>query len=157
MSPEPPSTRTPAGDAFTTLVLQILRLNAHLVDAGDELARPAGQTSARWQVMGIIEHGPATVAQVARALGLARQSVQRVADLLTQEGIAEYLPNPADRRADLLQLTDKGVAALQTIQAAQRTWANVLGAEIGEDELRRASEVLARVMESVAGRTAKPG
>lgn len=151
MSLDPPPIRTTAGDAFTTLVVQILRLNAHLVAAGDELARPAGQTSARWQVMGIIEHGAATVAQVARTLGLARQSVQRIADLLAEDGIAEYVPNPADRRADLLQLTDPGRAALQAIQAAQRTWANALGAEIGEDELRRASEVLGRVMEAVAG------
>lgn len=150
MSPDAPSSRTPAGDAFTTLVVQVLRLNGLLVAAGDELARPAGQTSARWQVLGIIEHGPATVAQVARALGLARQSVQRVADLLEQDGLAAYIPNPADRRADLLQLTEAGHAALRTIQTAQRTWANALGAEVGEDELRRASEVLGRVMEVLA-------
>ena len=154
MSPESPSPRTPAGDAFTALVVQILRLNAHLVAAGDELARPAGQTSARWQVMGILEHAPATVAQVARALGLARQSVQRVADLLEADGIAEYVPNPADRRADLLQLTENGRAALQTIQKAQRTWADALGAEIGEDELRRTSEVLRKAMEAVVTREA---
>ena len=151
MSPDAPSSRTPAGDAFTALVVQVLRLNGLLVAAGDELARPAGQTSARWQVLGIIEHGPATVAQVARALGLARQSVQRVADLLEHDGLAEYISNPSDRRADLLQLTAAGRAALRTIQSAQRTWADALGAEIGEDELRRASEVLGRVME-VMGR-----
>jgi DNA-binding MarR family transcriptional regulator len=150
MSHHGPSSRTPAGDAFTTLVVQVLRLNGLLVAAGDELARPAGQTSARWQVLGIIEHGPATVAQVARALGLARQSVQRIADLLAGDGIAEYVANPADRRADLLQLTDAGHAALRTIQTAQRTWADALGARIGEDELRRASEVLGRVMEAVS-------
>jgi DNA-binding MarR family transcriptional regulator len=104
--------------------------------------------------MGILEHAPATVAQVARALGLARQSVQRVADLLEADGIAEYVPNPADRRADLLQLTENGRAALQTIQKAQRTWADALGAEIGEDELRRTSEVLRKAMEAVVTREA---
>jgi DNA-binding MarR family transcriptional regulator len=149
MSSELPPSRTPAGDAFTTLVVQILRLNGHLTAAGDALARPAGQTSARWQVMGVVEHGPATVAQIARALGLARQSVQRIADLLEADGLAEFVANPADRRAGLLQFTDAGRAALRTIQSAQRAWANTLGAEIGEDDLRRASEVLARVGEVV--------
>jgi len=57
MSSDDSSARTPAGDAFTTLVVQILRLNGHLTAAGDALARPAGQTSARWQVMGVVEHG----------------------------------------------------------------------------------------------------
>jgi DNA-binding MarR family transcriptional regulator len=150
MSSESPSSRTPAGDAFTTLVVQILRLNGHLIAAGDALARPAGQTSARWQVMGVVEHGPATVAQIARALGITRQSVQRVADLLAADGLAAYAPNPADRRADLLELTGAGHAALRAIQAAQRDWANALGAQLGEDALRSASEVLARVSEAVA-------
>ncbi|HET7232023.1 MAG TPA: MarR family transcriptional regulator [Longimicrobium sp.] len=149
MSPDNPPSRTPAGDAFTALVVQILRLNGHLIAAGDALARPAGQSSARWQVMGVVEHGPATVAQVARALGITRQSVQRVADLLEGDGLAEYAPNPADRRADLLQLTDAGRAALRTIQSAQRRWADALGAEIGEDALRQAGEVLGRVAEVV--------
>lgn len=147
MSLENPPSRTSAGDAFTTLVVQILRLNGHLTAAGDALARPAGQTSARWQVMGVVEHGPATVAQVARALGLARQSVQRIADLLEKDGLAEFVANPADRRAELLQLTDAGRSALRTIQSAQRAWANTLGAQIGEEDLRRASKVLARVAE----------
>jgi len=150
MQADTPPARTPAGDAFTTLVVQVLRLNGHLIAAGDALARPAGQSSARWQVMGMAEHGPVTVAQIARALGLARQSVQRVADLLERDGLAEYVPNPADRRADLLQLTPEGRAALRAIQAAQRTWADALGAEIGEGELRRAGEVLGRVLEVVA-------
>jgi len=149
MSSENPPSRTSAGDAFTTLVVQILRLNGHLTAAGDALARPAGQTSARWQVMGVVEHGPATVAQVARALGLARQSVQRIADLLEADGLAEFVANPADRRAELLQLTDAGRAALREIQSAQRTWADALGAQVGEEDLRRASEVLGRVMEVV--------
>ncbi|HET7463610.1 MAG TPA: MarR family transcriptional regulator [Longimicrobium sp.] len=152
MSYDDPPSRTPAGDAFTALVVQVLRLNGHLTAAGDALARPAGQTSARWQVMGVVEHGPATVAQVARALGLARQSVQRIADLLEGDGLAEFIPNPADRRAALLQLTVAGRAALRTIQTAQRAWADALGAEIGEDALRQASEVLARVAEVVASR-----
>jgi len=150
MQADTPPARTPAGDAFTTLVVQILRLNGHLIAAGDALARPVGQSSARWQVMGMVEHGPITVAQIARALGLARQSVQRVADLLERDALAEYLPNPADRRADLLQLTAAGRDALRAIQAAQRTWADALGAEIGESELRRAGEVLGRVLEVVA-------
>lgn len=157
MSLDDPPLRTPAGDAFTTLVVQILRLNGHLTAAGDALARPAGQSSARWQVMGVVEHGPATVAQVARALGLARQSVQRIADLLEADGLAEFTPNPADRRAALLQLTAAGRAALRTIQQAQRAWADALGAQLGEEDLRRASEVLARVAEVVANGSPKDG
>jgi DNA-binding MarR family transcriptional regulator len=132
--------------------VRVFQLDGLFSAAGDALARPAGQTSARWQVMAAIEDGPATVAQIARRLRLARQSVQRVADLLETDGIAAYEDNPGHRRAKLLRLTGKGAKALRTIQAGQRRWANALGAEIGERDLRQASKVLSRVLNTLANR-----
>src|SRR5689334_25418410 len=102
------------------VAIQVLRLAGVLAAAGDALAQPAGQTSARWQVLAGAEHAPSTVAQVARRLGLARQSVQRVADLLEREGLAAYEDNPEDQRAQLLRLTPRGRSALAAIQKAQR-------------------------------------
>ena len=141
--------RTSAGDAFSGLAFRAIRLGALLNAIGDTLAEPAGQTSARWQVLAGAEHGPATVAQIARALGLARQSVQRVADLVVRDGLATSGENPDDRRADLLTLTTKGRGALTAIQEAQRVWADEHGARVGERDLARASEVLDRVLESL--------
>lgn len=143
--------RTAAGDAFSTLAILILRLAGHLTAAGDELARPAGQTSARWQVLAAAEHAPATVAQIARSLGLARQSVQRIADVLMDEGLAVYEENPAHQRAKLLRLLPRGRAALRAIQAAQHPWADGLGARIGETDLRRATAVLERLLQELGG------
>ncbi|HEU5058207.1 MAG TPA: MarR family transcriptional regulator [Kofleriaceae bacterium] len=121
-----------------------------LTAAGDALAAPAGQSSARWQVLAAAENGPATVAQIARMLGLARQSVQRVADLLADEGLAAYRPNPEHQRAMLLELTARGRSALAAIQRAQRGWADRLGAAVGEVDLQRAAAVLDRVGEALA-------
>jgi DNA-binding MarR family transcriptional regulator len=142
--------RTPAGDAFSALVVHLFRAHGHLVAAGDAIARPAGQSTARWQVLACVEHGPATVAQIARAMALTRQSVQRVADLLADEGLAVYQPNPAHRRAKLLALTDRGREALAIIQRGQRAWADAVGAEVGEPDLRRAGEILAAVLAAIA-------
>jgi DNA-binding MarR family transcriptional regulator len=137
--------RTEEGDAFSVLAFQILRLSAILTTAGDELARPAGQTSARWQVLAAIQYYPVSVAEIARALSLARQSVQRIADVLEREGFAEYTDNPDHARAKLLGLTAKGKSSLATIQDAQRAWADAIGAQIGTVSLKRASKVLQRV------------
>jgi DNA-binding MarR family transcriptional regulator len=141
-----PGSRTPAGDALSELVVLVFRLDGALTAAGDQLAEPAGQTTARWRVLASVEEGPATVSQVARAWGLARQSVQRVADALVREDWAAYEENPGHRRAQLLRLTPRGRRALRRIQEAQRPWADALGAEIGEPDLRRASSVLAQVL-----------
>jgi DNA-binding MarR family transcriptional regulator len=142
--------RTAAGDAFSTFAILVLRVAGYLAAAGDELARPVGQTSARWQVLASIDAEPAPVAQIARTLGLARQSVQRIADALTEDGLTAYEDNPAHRRAKLLRLLPDGRAALRAIQAAQRPWADALGALIGASELRRASEVLEQVLQELS-------
>jgi DNA-binding MarR family transcriptional regulator len=137
--------------AFTRLVLLVFRLNGLLLDAGDRLAAPVGQTSARWQVMGVIDHEPLTVSAVARAMGLRRQSVQRTADLLVADGVAEYLDNPADRRARLLTLTPAGRRALRTIEHAQHAWAAELGEGVGLEPLLQAEAALEKMIALLRG------
>ena len=144
-----PESRSAAADALSALVVQVFRLNGRLIAVGDELAGTAGQTSARWFVLAAVDQAPASVAQIAQRLNLARQSVQRVADLLVQDKLASYEDNPHHRRAKLLQLTPAGRGALKKIQAAQRPWADSLGAKIGEVELRQANDILARVLENL--------
>jgi DNA-binding MarR family transcriptional regulator len=135
--------------AFRALVVQVFRLNGMLTAAGDALAAPAGQTSARWRVLAAVEEEPNTVAQIARAWSLARQSVQRVADLLERDGLIAYEDNPAHRRASLVALTPQGRAALGRIQKAQRAWAKAVGEEVGARDLETAGALLARVMAAV--------
>jgi DNA-binding MarR family transcriptional regulator len=148
----PPPRRSRDGDAFAALAICVLQLAGHLTTAGDALAKPAGQTSARWQVLAAASHATMSVAQIARALGLARQGVQRLADLLEADGLARYDDNPAHLRAKLLILTPKGRKVLDAIKARQAVWANALGAEIGESGLREAHEVLARVLAALKAR-----
>src|SRR5215208_5310073 len=146
---EPPS-RTPAGDAFTTLLGQVIGLTRRFTTAGEALAKPAGQTLARWLVLETIQDQPATVAQIGRTLHLARQGVQRLADLLVRDSLAAYEDNPTHRRAKLLRITPAGRTALRTIQTAQAAWADALGAKIGEEELRQTSILLDRVLQAAS-------
>jgi DNA-binding MarR family transcriptional regulator len=141
--------RTPAGDAFTAFLGQVIGLTRRFTIAGEALAKPAGQTLARWLVLETIQDRPATVAQIARTLVLARQGVQRLADLLVRGGLAAYEDNPAHRRAKLLRITPQGRATLRAIQTDQAAWADALGTRIGEAELRQASILLDRVLQAV--------
>jgi DNA-binding MarR family transcriptional regulator len=67
---------SPSEAAMTDLVLEIFRVNGLLLAVGDRLTKELGLTSARWQVMGALADGPLTAAQIARKMGLKRQSVQ---------------------------------------------------------------------------------
>jgi DNA-binding MarR family transcriptional regulator len=46
-------------------------------------------------------------------------------------------------------MTPAGRTALRTIQTAQAAWADALGAKIGEQELRQASILLDRVLQTL--------
>ena len=79
-----------------------------------------------------------TVAEIGRRMGMTRQGVQRVADLLVEQGLAEYRPNPAHRRAKLLACTEAGYWAIRKIALVQRPWADRIAAEIGTEALHQA-------------------
>lgn len=136
------ATHSPAGTALTDLVLETFRLNGRLLAAGDRLTAPLGLTSARWQVLGAIAGGALPVAQIARNMGLTRQSVQRTVDLLDDEGLVAFAPNPNHRRAKLVGLTVEGRRRLGSASRGQIRWANDRAHAIGERDLRGAVRVL---------------
>jgi len=83
---------------------------------GEGLAARQGQTQARWQAMWIIDlEDRLTVPQIARRLGVARQSVQRVVDELAEEGLVAATLNPDHKTSPLFQLTDQGRTVLEAI------------------------------------------
>ncbi|QBI53106.1 MarR family winged helix-turn-helix transcriptional regulator [Streptomonospora litoralis] len=146
---------------LSAAALASFRLNGRFLAAAEELARPAGLTAAWWQVLGAVLHEPLPVADIARAMGMTRQGVQRVAHLLVEHGLAEYLPNPAHRRAKLLRPTTEGYAAVRRIHPAHRALALRLSAEMGPDRLASAVEALHglnRALDDIAAEeTTAPG
>jgi DNA-binding MarR family transcriptional regulator len=120
--------RTPAGDALTSLVLDLFRLNNRLLTAGDRLVAPLGLTSARWQILGAIvaAERPQPVAWLARDLGANRQNVQRIVNDLHRERLVAFEANPHHRRAQLVVLTDKGRQTFDAAMRLQSPWINSL-------------------------------
>jgi len=134
-----------AGEVFTELVLEVFRVNGLALEAGDALTEALGLSSARWQVLGVVDHEPAPVANVARVMGLARQSVQQTADVLERDGFIEYQENPHHRRAKLITMTARGREALRKVEARQAAWANQLAASLDARALKATVEGLRQV------------
>jgi DNA-binding MarR family transcriptional regulator len=124
--------------------LTSFRLNGQLIALAEELARPVGLTAAWWQVLGAALGEPQSVSEIARAMGLTRQAVQRIADLLVERGLAAYAENPAHRRAKLVTPTPAGRDAVAAINPAHGSAAKALVAELGAARL---AEVLAGMHE----------
>jgi DNA-binding MarR family transcriptional regulator len=142
---------TEAGKAFTDLVLETFRFNGRLLAAGDKLTRPFQLTSARWQVLGMIEDQSLSVAQIARKVGLARQNVQRLADILEQEELVEYAPNPDHKRAKLVCLTERGRTTITKLGVCQQSWANSAASGVSAAEIQAATDLMRKLRMRLEG------
>lgn len=135
----------PAQQLLSAAAITSFRLNGQFLAIAEELARPAGLTAARWQVLGAVLGEPLPVAGIARAMGITRQGVQRIADVLVAAGLAEYRPNPAHRRAKLLAPTPAGYEAVRRINPDHAIMAARLVEAMGEGELAAAVDALRRL------------
>ena len=129
-------------DLLSAASIATFKLNGQFLTLAEDLARPAGLTAAWWQVLGAVLAGPLPVAGIAREMGLTRQSVQRIADILVEHGLAGYRANPAHRRAKLLVPTEAGRAATGRIGPAHADAAGRLAAALGEEALAEAVDTL---------------
>lgn len=150
---------TPALDpAFQRLVGEVFRLNGQLLAAAEELARPIGVTPAGWQTIAILRDEALTASEIARRLGMRRQSAQHNVNRLVSQGLVELQTNPGHRRAPLAALTPAGrqtMAALYRLQgelAARFT----RGLGLGAAALDALAGTLRQVRETGSGDSLAP-
>jgi DNA-binding MarR family transcriptional regulator len=143
----PDGQRTPEGEAATQLILATFRANGLLLAAGDQLAAGQGLTSARWQVLGAIALAkrPLTVPQIARRMGLTRQSVHATTNRLLADGLVELVPNADHQRSPLVRLTELGHTTYQAVDSRQAAWANRLTHGLSRTDLEAATRVLGQL------------
>src|SRR5437867_2372310 len=145
--------RTPAGDALTSAMLDLFRLNSLLLTAGDRLVARLGLTSARWQILGAVvaaDH-PQPVAWLARNLGANRQNVQRIINDLHKEGLVAFEANPHHRRAQLVVLTDKGRQAFDAAMRLQAPWINSLSEGLLVKDVKTVHRVITALRKKLEG------
>lgn len=105
-------------DSYRLLIADVYELAGVSRHTAGELAATQGQTVARWHLLSVISAEALSVAAAARRLGLARQSVQRVANDLRADALLVVRPDPKDRRAPLLHITATGRRVLGRLQSA---------------------------------------
>jgi DNA-binding MarR family transcriptional regulator len=132
------------------LVAEVFELAGVLRRDGETIAKLAGQTQARWQVMWIAATGRLSVAMIARRLGLTRQSVQRVADEIVADELASFEPNPDHQRSPLLILTPTGQRTLDTINHTSRERNLQQAAAVGEDGISELRRLVSRYRDAVS-------
>ena len=136
-------------DDIALLVADIYEAAGALRKSGEAVAKTAGQTQARWQLLSAISDDATPVPRAARRLGVSRQGVQRIANNLVDDGLAQWAPNPDHRSSPLLMLTPDGRRTLAAI--TDRSWAahRALTSDIAEADIAVARNVLQRLTAAV--------
>ena len=129
-------TESPAA-LIPLLVADVFHLAGAFRKLGGRIASRVGQTQARWQVLSVLSGGQQTVAQMARRLGYARQSVQRTADQLVKARLARYEANPDHKTSPLVEITEQGTSTLTRITREAEKWHIQLTSELKPSELAR--------------------
>ena len=132
-------------DPPSRFALAIFWVNGLLMNTGEKITSPVGQSSARWQVLGRAGFTPQTVAQMAREMGLARQSVQRVVNALKDDGLVTLEEIPNDKRTSLVTLTRAGQKVLATIYERNSVWTKRIMRRISVEEFEKAIEQLEHI------------
>lgn len=142
MSTEASATADPHDVLGYLLKHATLKLMA-LTDAALE---PCGIDSKDFGALRVLAHRPPTSQlQVAQTLGIDRTTMVALLDVLERKGIVTRRPDPADRRRNVVELTDHG---LRTYDAARVAYGKAESAFLAAvspdaaDQLRRTLRTL---------------
>jgi DNA-binding MarR family transcriptional regulator len=75
-------------------------------------------------------------------MGLTRQSVQRIADLLAEARLVRFEPNPDHQRSPILKTTEEGSRVRERLERQLRGWELTVEELVEPEDLETALVVL---------------
>jgi DNA-binding MarR family transcriptional regulator len=115
----------------TLLELAMHRLRAELYALSDE--RFPGLRSRHYRLLSFVPPTGERLSRMTADSGLTKQALAQALEPLQDGGYVEVVPDPHDRRARLVRLTDRGrevtAAVRERLAGVEREWAGQVGAE----------------------------
>jgi DNA-binding MarR family transcriptional regulator len=126
---------------------RIQRLTRRLRRSQALALAPLGLTPAQERALSLVARSsePLRMAKLAERLGIVPRSTTTVVDALEEAGLVRREIDPANRRAILLHLTDRGKAVGDDMRAARRQAADELFAPLTPDDRKVLGDILWRM------------
>ena len=152
---------TPEGQALMELMWELAQTFFKMRAVGKEVTAPVASGEAVGVVApsgagvygllrSLMEGGPQTVPQIARARPVARQHIQMMANELVAQGLVEFIDNPAHKRSRLLRITPEGERLYTMLSARMAKLAERLAADMEIDDLHTTVETLRALKRKLA-------
>ena len=134
----------PTGDealseAFSSVARQ-------LRDASREALAPWDITPSHLRALRALrDHGSMRLSELSEDLHIAPRSATEVVDALESRGLAERHPDPGDRRATLVEVTEQGAGVLDAIRAARGTEAERIFGRLSQTDRAYLARILRKL------------
>ncbi|ASF08237.1 MarR family winged helix-turn-helix transcriptional regulator [Nocardia brasiliensis] len=126
------------GQAYQGFVRE---LHAHLATFGYHL------TGASYgYVLRALAESPLTASQLAGQLGITAQGAAKVVDEMVRHGYVERRPDPADKRAKTLHLSERGRDILGKVREFHADYERRLAARVGPEHIATVRAVLTEII-----------
>jgi DNA-binding MarR family transcriptional regulator len=143
-------TDLPIDPAVEGIVDRITGLGRRLRRMNDETLAEHGLSYADFKALNYLWHaareGPLSAGKLAERLELSSGSMTARLDSLERPGLVRRVPDPADRRGVLVELTDEGRQAYTRAVEAQAQKESVVAAALTAREKKELNALLRRLM-----------
>jgi DNA-binding MarR family transcriptional regulator len=134
-----PSGDETLSDAFWAVARQ-------LREASHESLAPWDITPAQLRALRVLSHhGPLRLSGLSDHLRIAARSTTEVADALESRGLVRRRPDPRDRRATLVELTEHGESVLEAIRAARGSETERVFGRLSETDQAHLARILRKL------------
>ncbi|KAA0940505.1 MarR family winged helix-turn-helix transcriptional regulator [Streptomyces apricus] len=115
----------------------------------DAALEPLGIDSKDFGALRVLAHRePTSQLQVAQTLGIDRTTMVTLLDVLERKGIVTRRPDPADRRRNVVELTDQGVRTYDAARTAYEETEGAFLAAVGPGAAEQLRRTLRTLLES---------
>jgi len=117
----------------------------------NHLAKSTGLSMPQFGILMQVHHrSNCAIGNISQHFDITNAAASQLVDKLVQNGLIQREEDPNDRRAKLLNLTDKGLEIIQLGIDERHRWVDDLAGKLTADERAKVSEVL-KILTRTAG------
>ena len=105
---------------------------------------------ARMRLLGTLHrNGSQIMSDISDDLGVTRRNVTALVDALEEEGLVRRIPHPTDRRATIIELTERGAETTEGMYHGHCTGVAELFTSLSEDERKELLRLIRSLREAL--------
>ena len=109
-----------------------------------------GMTYARMRLLGALHcNGPQIMSSISDELGVTRRNITALVDALEEEGLVRRMPHPTDRRATVIEMTERGERTMGRVYDEHRAAVAELFEGLEEEDRTELARMLGTMHETL--------